>query len=138
MPGDFIPAGPYVPPDSGGGGGGGVTDEQVRDVIGAALTAGTGVTVTVNDAGDTITLSITDASVTNAKLANMAAKTFKGRHTNSTGAPEDVTAANLLADLIAAAGTPTGLKFIRDDGTLATPPGGSNYSTRTFARRTFI
>lgn len=33
------------------------TDEQVRDVIGAALVAGTGMTVTVNDAGDTITLA---------------------------------------------------------------------------------
>jgi hypothetical protein len=34
------------------------TDEQVRDIIGAALTAGTGVSITVNDAGDTITLAI--------------------------------------------------------------------------------
>lgn len=32
------------------------TDEQVRDVIGAALVAGTGMTVTVDDVGDTITL----------------------------------------------------------------------------------
>lgn len=98
----------------GGGGGGGVPDDN-------------SVTST----------KIADGAVENVDLANMAAKTFKGRHTNSTGAPEDVTAANLLADLIAAAGTPTGTKFIRDDGTLATPPGGSNYSTRTFARRTF-
>lgn len=32
------------------------TDEQVRDVIGAALVAGTGMTVTVDDVGNTITL----------------------------------------------------------------------------------
>jgi hypothetical protein len=32
--------------------------EAVRDTIGAALTAGTGTTVTVNDAGDTITIAI--------------------------------------------------------------------------------
>jgi hypothetical protein len=63
-----------------GGGGGGVTDhgaltgladddhpqylltsaaaELIRDTIGAALVAGTGVTLTVNDAGDTITIAI--------------------------------------------------------------------------------
>jgi hypothetical protein len=34
-------------------------DEQVRDVIGSALVAGSGMTITVNDAGDTITLSST-------------------------------------------------------------------------------
>lgn len=36
----------------------GYTDEQARDAIGAALTAGTGVTVTVNDGADTITLTL--------------------------------------------------------------------------------
>ncbi|HEX8653117.1 MAG TPA: hypothetical protein VF708_20030 [Pyrinomonadaceae bacterium] len=38
-------------------------------------------------------------SVTNAILANMAAKTYKGRTTNSVGDPEDVPAATLKADL---------------------------------------
>jgi hypothetical protein len=37
--------------------GAGYTDEQVRDVIGAALVAGSNVTITVNDAGDTITIA---------------------------------------------------------------------------------
>jgi hypothetical protein len=32
------------------------TDEQIRDVIGAALVAGSGISITVNDAGDTITI----------------------------------------------------------------------------------
>lgn len=35
------------------------TPELIRDTIGTALTAGTGITVTVNDAGDTITLATT-------------------------------------------------------------------------------
>jgi hypothetical protein len=35
------------------------TDEQVRDVIGSALVAGANVTITPNDAGDTITISAT-------------------------------------------------------------------------------
>jgi len=37
--------------------GGSYTDEQVRDVIGAALAAGTGIAVTVNDGADTITIA---------------------------------------------------------------------------------
>lgn len=37
------------------------TDEQVRDVMGTALTAGANVTITVNDAGDTITINSTAA-----------------------------------------------------------------------------
>lgn len=39
-------------------GGGGLTDEDVRDIIGTALTAGTGIAVTVNDPGDTITVAV--------------------------------------------------------------------------------
>ena len=42
---------------------------------------------------------IRDGGIVNADLANMAAKTFKGRHTNSIGVPEDVTVAELKADL---------------------------------------
>jgi hypothetical protein len=37
--------------------GGGYTDEQVRDVVAAALVAGSNMTITVNDPGDTITLT---------------------------------------------------------------------------------
>jgi hypothetical protein len=39
--------------------GGGATAELIRDAIGTALLAGAGVTVTVNDAGDTITIAST-------------------------------------------------------------------------------
>lgn len=42
----------------GGGGGGDYTDEMARDAIAAALTAGTGLSKTVDDSGDTITLAI--------------------------------------------------------------------------------
>lgn len=47
---------PAVPPSSTS-----LTAEEVRDIIGAALQAGTGITVAVNDAGDTITISSTVA-----------------------------------------------------------------------------
>mgnify|MGYP001615424069 FL=1 len=46
------------------------------------------------------TLTIADGSVTNAKLADMATKTYKGRTTAGTGVPEDVAVATLKTDLI--------------------------------------
>jgi hypothetical protein len=48
---------------------GGYTDEQARDAIGTALVAGAGLAKTVNDAGDTITLSVADGGITVAKLS---------------------------------------------------------------------
>jgi hypothetical protein len=44
---------------TGSGSPGSYTDEQVRDVVGATLVAGTGMTVTVDDPGNTITLAVT-------------------------------------------------------------------------------
>lgn len=43
-------------------------------------------------------------TITNAMLADMANKTYKGRHTAGTGVPEDVTVTNLTADLNAMVG----------------------------------
>jgi len=53
--------------------------------------------VTTN-AGNPAT-TIAASAVTNAKMADMAAKTVKMRHTNSAGPPEDTTMANLWSDL---------------------------------------
>lgn len=55
---------------------------------------------------------------------SMATARFLGRTTAGTGGVEQLTAAAVLSALIAAAGTPDGTKFVRDDGTLA-PAGGS-------------
>jgi hypothetical protein len=44
---------------TGGGGGGSYTDEQVRDVVVAALREGAGIDITADDAADTITIAAT-------------------------------------------------------------------------------
>jgi hypothetical protein len=43
--------------------------------------------------------TVADGSITNAKLADMANNTYKGRRTAGTGVPEDVSLANLKTDL---------------------------------------
>ena len=50
------------------------TDERVRDAIGTALTAGTGISVTVSDALDTITVAV-DSSIATKTYADNAATT---------------------------------------------------------------
>lgn len=53
-----------------GGGGGGVSIEDVRDIIGAALVAGNNIDVTVDDAGDTITIAV--ETLTSADVSDLA------------------------------------------------------------------
>lgn len=84
--------------------------EGVQDVIGALASGGAGLTMTYTDASNTWvldvnadnatleinadTLRLKDGGTTNAKLANMAQATFKGRAAGAgTGAPVDLTAA---------------------------------------------
>lgn len=47
----------------GGGGGGGLTAEQVMDTIAAMLAAGNGVSLTYNDAGDSLTVASNTYSI---------------------------------------------------------------------------
>lgn len=63
---------PYI--TGSGGGGGGFTQEQIEDIINNLIVAGTGITKVYNDAGNTLTLSITDEVFTSAektKLSNI-------------------------------------------------------------------
>lgn len=75
---------------------------------------------------------LTNASVTNAKLANVSTATFKGRATAGTGSPEDITGTQATALLDTFTSTAKGLappsgggtvNYLRADGTWATPPG---------------
>jgi VCBS repeat-containing protein len=118
------------------------------------LTAGSGITITDNGAGNTvviassvvdgdkgdITVSASGATwtidadvVSNTKLANMATATFKGRTTAGTGDPEDLTATQATALLNTFTSVLKGLapasgggttNFLRADGTWAAPGGG--------------
>lgn len=82
----------------------------------------------VTTTSGTVATTIAADAVTNAKLANMATATFKGRTTAGTGDPEDLTATQATAllnvatatlkGLVPAPGTSTGL-FLRDDMTWA-------------------
>jgi hypothetical protein len=77
--------------------------------------------------------TIANDAVTNAKLANMAASTIKGRVTGITGDPEDLTAAQATSILNTFTDSLKGLapssgggtsNYLRADGTWAVPPGG--------------
>ena len=137
--------------------------ERIRDIIGTALVAGTNITIDVDDPGDTITINSTASGalsdgdygditvggsgttltidndvVTNAKLANVATATFKGRVTAGTGDPEDLTGtqATTLIDLFTSSlkglvpGSGGGTSnFLRADGTWQVPGGGGNVTT---------
>ena len=83
-----------------------------------------------------------DDGVTNAKLANMATQTIKGRTTAGTGDPEDLTATQATAILNTFTDTLKGLvppsgggttNFLRADGTFAAPSSGSTQTYRSIS-----
>ena len=108
------------------------TAGQVK-AIKAALTGD------VTAAADSNATTIANAAVTNAKLANMAAHTYKGNNTGAISASIDVTNTQLTADLNLFTSTLQGLappsgggtaNFLRADATWAAPAGGGGGATQ--------
>lgn len=101
---------------------------------------GTPASGTLTNATGLPTAGLVNNAVTNAKLAQVATATFKGRTTASTGDPEDLTATQATALLnamvgdsgsggtkglvpAAGAGDAAAGKYLKADGTFAIPPG---------------
>lgn len=101
----------------------------------------------VTSSAGAVALTIANDAVTNAKLADMPAGTYKMRVTGSTGDPEDATAAQATAGLNAmvgdsgsggtkglvpapAAGDAAAGKFLKADGTWAVPASGGGGSSK--------
>jgi hypothetical protein len=123
--------------------------------MGANLTVTSAATLSGTNTGDqTITLTgdvtgsgtgsfaatIASNAVTNAKLAQMAAHTYKGNNTGSTANAADITSTQLTADLNLFSSSLQGLvpasgggttNFLRADGTFAAPSGGSAITSLT-------
>jgi len=100
-----------------------------KQAAGSYITALTG-DVTASGPGS-VAATIANSAVTNAKLANMATQTFKGRTTAGAGAPEDLTATQATGMLNAFTSGLNGLapssgggsvNFLRADGTWSVPP----------------
>lgn len=86
---------------------GGVTSAMIADgaIVNADVNTSAAIVYSkLSLASSIVSADLVDGTVVNADLANMAAKTVKMRHTNSTGAPEDTSMANLWTDLSAQAG----------------------------------
>lgn len=114
---------------------------------------GTPSALTLTNATGLPTSGLVDDAVTNAKLANMAQSTVKGRAAGAgTGDPTDLSAAQATAILDAmvgdsgtggtkglvpapAAGDAAGGKFLKADGTWAVPAGGGGGGGMTDAER---
>lgn len=70
----------------------------------SALSVSDTSTIDLTLAGSALSGIVVDASITNAKLATMAAHSFKGNNTGSIAAPVDLTATQLTAELNAMVG----------------------------------
>lgn len=124
----------------------GYSDEQAQDAVAGMIADTDTVDFTYTDATPELKADVKDASITNAKLANMATKTYKGRTSATTGVPEDVPVATLKTDLALAKGDvglgsvdnvqQMPLSYLDTDGTLTANSDtkvASQKATKTYA-----
>lgn len=91
--------------------------EAVAAMIAAGVvTSVSGSTPIASSGGQTPAISLNAAGVTNAYLAYMANQTIKGRLTTGSGAPEDLSAAQVISILTTADGSGSGLDADMLDG----------------------
>lgn len=109
---------------------GSASDLSAGTVPAARMPAHTG---DATSTAGSVALTIANNAVTNAKAADMATGTIKGRSTAGTGDPEDLTGTQATALLDTFTSGAKGLvppsgggtdNFLRADGTWAAPPGG--------------
>lgn len=95
----------------------------------------------VTSSAGSVVLTLANDTVSNAKLANVATATLKGRITASTGDPEDLTATqatsllDIFTDSAKGLAPPSGggtTNFLRADGTWAATPGGGGADPWTY------
>jgi hypothetical protein len=92
------------------------TDEMAQDAVGTILVDTAEIELTYDDAIPSIIADLKNGSIANARLANMAASTFKGRNSGGgAGAPQDLTVAQAKA-LLDLSGTNTGDQTITLSG----------------------
>lgn len=109
------------------------SNEQAQDAVGSILTDTATVDFTYDDAGNTISAIVIDASITNAKLTTMAAATFKMRASGAgTGAPIDGTATQAKTALAIANTDVSGLGTLStQNGTFSGTHSGASSGTNT-------
>lgn len=111
-------------------GGGGYTDEQARDAIGAALVAGTDITITVNDGANTITIDSTAGGGTASAPTFIASGSGQG----SIAAPNLIDTDDVILWITRANGNNVTPPFGTEIEDL--PANGSNYYTYGWHRLT--
>lgn len=93
------------------------TDENAQDAIGTILAATATITPAYNDSTPSFTWNVNDDSIINAKLANMAAATIKGRAAGGgTGDPQDLSVAQIIGIIGSGDGAGSGLDADLLDG----------------------
>lgn len=117
---------------TGGGGGAPLTQEQVEDFVAGVSTAGNGISVTYDDAANTLTFALTGETFTTAdrnKLIGIAtgatANTGALADLNTVGTAQ-IDNGSVTIGKISATGSASSSTFLRGDGVWVAPAGGGD------------